>query len=195
MWLFFKYPLGIGFFTDACFLCIFQNWINICLYIDWPQYCELRSSWTDYFKTISLVDGLPCIFIGLYYSVLYDRTLFLFLRNVPFLSYSFVWHGTTLFPTVICTCNFGPLFYIFFNFYTWGDRGGEVSDPTLGNRNYCIRYLYQGKNTRKNIFRVYFPSTPPILCYIFVNTLEMFLLPVNQDSILIAQHHMSLPLL
>ena len=154
----------------------------------------MRSIWTISFKNLSLVDGTPCILSGLYYSVLYNRTLFFFLRKVPFLSYSFVWNGMTLFPTVICTFNFGPLFYIFFNFYTWGDRGGEVSDPPIGNRNDCIRYLYQGKIPGKYLQSI-FSIHPPTLCYIFVKTLEMFILPVDQDSILIAQPLLSHPLL
>ena len=66
---------------------------------------------------------IPCIFSGLYYSVL--CTLFLFIRTVPFLSYSFVWHVMTLFPTVMCTCNFGPLFNIFLTFILGGVGVGK----------------------------------------------------------------------
>ena len=101
-------------------------------------------------------------------TLFYIIVNFFFLRKVSFLSSSFVWHGRTPFPILMCTCNFGPLFYIFFNFSTWGGRGGEVSYPPLGNRNGCIRYFYQGRNTRKNIFGIYFPSIP-LYCVIYLS--------------------------
>ena len=54
----------------------------------------------------------------------------------------------------------------------------------------CIKGKYQEKYLQ-GIFSIH----PPTLCYIFVKTIEMFILPVDQDSILIAQPILSLPLL
>ena len=70
----------------------------------------------------------------------------------------------------ICTCTFGPLFYILFNFSTWQGRGGEVSDPTLGNRNGCMRYLYQGKKSQKISSGYIFHPPPHIMLYICQDT-------------------------
>ena len=96
-----------------------------------------------------------------YTPLLYIIGPFFSLKKVAFLSFSFVWHSRTQFPTVICTCNFVSLFYIFFNFSFWRVGGGEVSDTPIVNRNGCLRYLYQEMFSSKNVFRVYFPSIPP----------------------------------
>ena len=94
---------------------------------------------------------------------------FFFLKTFSCLSSSFVWHGRTLFPTVICTYNFGPLFCIIFNFSTWGGRGGEVSDHPPGNRNGCMHHLYQEKISSGYIFH----PPPNIMFYICQDTLDV----------------------
>ena len=99
-------------------------------------------------------------------NLFYIIWTFFFFLKVSFLSSSFVWHGRTLFPTVICTGKVGLLFYILFYFSTWRGRGGEVSDPHLGNRNSCMRYFYQGKNSSGYIFHPF----PHIMLYICQDT-------------------------
>ena len=56
-----------------------------------------------------------------------------------------------------------------------GGRGGEVSDPPLGHRNDCIRYLYQGKIPGKISSGYIFHPPPHIMLYIFQDTWDVYI--------------------